>query len=340
MLNPEMGGGEALRGGVYIGIVTSNHDPENQGRIKLVFPWMADAVESHWARVATLYAGDDRGWYFMPEVGDEVLVAFEHGDLNHPFVIGSLWNGQDPLPEPGHPDGENNHKVIETRSGHKLTWDDTPGAEKISLVDSSTNNRLTIDVAADDISIVAATGDIHIKAPAGSINFSSKTMTEQVKQTKDHTSGATHGITVKQSDYIEAVSSGKSLTVGSSMSRSAQSTSVSASSSMTSTGGSLSVSVSADATTEMTGAVTQTIGTSSMSVGVVSDKSPVKNWMMGSATINADSVMGLNSQTFTMMSGLLNMQVDGQLTLMGSPIIHLGGLMNLQANNVGFKTQG
>jgi len=339
VLNPD-GSDEAVRGGVYIGVVTSNHDPDNRGRIKLVFPWMADAVESHWASVATLYAGKDRGWYFMPEIGDEVLVVFEHGDVSHPYVVGSLWNGQDPLPEPGHPDGENNHKILETRAGHTMVFDDTDGAERISLIDSSLDNRMIIDVAGDEISIVAATGDIHIKAPAGSINFTSKTMSEKIEETKQHTSGATHDITVQKAHYSESVGSAKSLTVGATMSRTAQTTSVSASASMSSTGGSLSVSVKESASTEMTGPVTQTVGQAQIEVGTMMSHSPMKTWTIGMAEVHSKSLMGLRSQTMTMMAGLFNLQADGQMALVGSPIIHLGGLINLQANNVAFKPSG
>lgn len=334
------GSDEAVRGGVYIGVVTSNHDPDNRGRVKLVFPWMADTVESHWAPVASLYAGKDRGWYFMPEVGDEVLVVFEHGDINHPYVIASLWNGQDPLPEPGHPDGENNHKILETRAGHRMVFHDTAGAERIELIDSSNDNRLTIDVAGDEISVVAATGDIHIKAPAGSINFKSKTMSEKVEQTKQHTSGATHDITVSQAHYSESVGNAKSLTVGATMSRSANTTSVSASASMSSTGGSLSASVKRSASTKMTGPVTQTVGQATIEVDTMISHSPVKTWTIGMADVHAKALMGLRSTSMTFMSGLINLQADGQMALTGSPVIHLGGLINLQANNVGFKPGG
>lgn len=339
MLRPD-GSDEPLRGGVYVGLVTNNHDPENRGRIKVTFPWMADAVESHWAPVATLYAGKGRGWYFMPEVGDEVLVVFEHGDINHPYVVGSLWNGKDPLPEPGHPDGQNNHKILETRAGHTMVFDDTEGAERISLIDSSLDNRLVIDVSGDEISIVAATGDIHLRAPAGSINFNSKTMSEKVELTKKHTTAARHAITVKQAHYSESVGNSKSLSVGTTMSRSAQSSSVSASVSMSSTGGSLSAGVKTSAATRMIGAVNQTVGEATIEVGTMISYSPAKLWTIGTAEVIAEQAMGLSCQSLTLLSGLMNLKADGQMVILGSPVLHLGGLINLQANNVGFKPGG
>ena len=63
--------------GVHVALVTNNKDPENQGRVKVRFPWLDDTAESHWCRLSARYAGKDRGMYFVPEVGDEVLVVFE-----------------------------------------------------------------------------------------------------------------------------------------------------------------------------------------------------------------------------------------------------------------------
>ena len=81
--------------GVVTGEVDDLDDPEGEGRIRVRFGWLPGNNQSYWAPVATLMAGDRRGSWFMPEVGDEVLVAFDHGDVNHPYVIGFLWNGQD-----------------------------------------------------------------------------------------------------------------------------------------------------------------------------------------------------------------------------------------------------
>ena len=78
--------------GVVVGVVTNNQDPDGLGRVKVKFPWLSDADESSWARIAAPMAGKERGLYFLPEVDDEVLVIFEHGDLRFPFVPGALWN--------------------------------------------------------------------------------------------------------------------------------------------------------------------------------------------------------------------------------------------------------
>ncbi len=80
--------------GVAIGIVTNNRDPEKLGRVKVRFPWLSDVNESAWARLCSPLAGKGRGFYYLPEIDDEVLVAFEFGDINRPVILGSLWRGE------------------------------------------------------------------------------------------------------------------------------------------------------------------------------------------------------------------------------------------------------
>jgi uncharacterized protein involved in type VI secretion and phage assembly len=159
--------------GVVIGIVTNNQDPEGLGRLKLKFPWRDSADESSWARLAVPMAGNQMGTYFIPEVGDEVLVAFEHGDISMPFVIGSLWNGQDKPPE-SNSNGKNNKRLIKSRSGHQLIFndesgketveihtkmghqivlDDSSGSEKIEVKDKTGSNSILIDSSQNSITI-------------------------------------------------------------------------------------------------------------------------------------------------------------------------------------------
>jgi len=126
--------------GVYPVIVTDNKDPENQGRLKIVFEG-----REIWARLATLMAGDNRGTWLIPDVKDEVLVAFEAGDARRPYVIGALWNSRDRPPESMDSAGNNNRKVLRSRNGVKITLDDqdgqeafiveTPGAQKLTMKD-------------------------------------------------------------------------------------------------------------------------------------------------------------------------------------------------------------
>ena len=155
--------------GVVVGIVTNNQDPENMHRVKVRFPWLSNEVESNWARVAAPMTGKDRGAYFLPEVEDEVLVAFEHGQVDHPFVVGSLWNGKDDAPE-SNSDGENNHRTIKSRSGHVLRFNDKSGSETIEIIDKTGSNKIVIDSAKNTITIEAKS-DITIKSTTGKLTM-------------------------------------------------------------------------------------------------------------------------------------------------------------------------
>ncbi len=161
---------EARLYGVTVGVVTNNQDPDGLGRVKVKFPWLSDDVESHWARVVTPMAGNDRGLFFLPEVDDEVLVAFEHGSPEFPYVLGALWNGKDKAPE-SNDDGENNMRTIKSRSGHVVRLDDTDGSEKIEIVDGSGANSIVISTADNTITITAD-ADITIESGSGKLILS------------------------------------------------------------------------------------------------------------------------------------------------------------------------
>lgn len=164
--------------GVVLGVITNNQDPNHIGRVKIYFPWLSDDNETDWVRIASLMAGNERGSYFLPEVDDEVLVAFEQGDINYPYVIGFLWN-QEAKPPQSNENGQNNirkitsrsgHEIIfndddtsgqekieiHTNSGHKIVLDDSIGQEKIEIVDKTGNNKMTIDSVQNAISIESA----------------------------------------------------------------------------------------------------------------------------------------------------------------------------------------
>ena len=156
--------------GVTIAVVTNNQDPDGIGRVKVRFPWLSDEEESHWARVLTPMAGNERGLYFLPEVEDEVLVAFEHGQADHPYVLGALWNGQDKPPETND-DGENNKRTLRSRSGHLIRLDDKDGEEKIEIIDASEKNSIVIDTADNTITL-KADADITIESGNGKLILS------------------------------------------------------------------------------------------------------------------------------------------------------------------------
>jgi len=165
--------------GVVVGIVTNNKDPEDLYRVKVRFPWLEDPNESNWARVASPMAGKGRGTYFLPEVDDEVLVAFEHGSIEFPYVVGALWNGKDNPPE-SNSDGQNKHRTLHSRSGHVIRFVDASGGERIEIIDKTGNNSVVIDSVKNtimiksqsDISVTSATG--RLKMSAVGIDIESK----------------------------------------------------------------------------------------------------------------------------------------------------------------------
>jgi phage baseplate assembly protein V len=158
--------------GVVTGVVTNTKDDEGLGRVRVRFPWLSGEEESWWARVAAPMAGPQRGAYFPPEVDDEVLVAFEHGDPRFPYVIGALWNGNHAPPE-SNKDGKNNKRTIRSRSGHVIRLDDTEGQEKIEIVDKAQKNSIVISTKDNTITI-AADADITIKSMGGNLTVSGK----------------------------------------------------------------------------------------------------------------------------------------------------------------------
>jgi uncharacterized protein involved in type VI secretion and phage assembly len=145
------------KGNVVVGIVTNNNDPDGWGRVKVKLPTMPGNDESNWARLVTPMAGNGMGIQFIPEVNDEVLVTFEYGDINRPFVIGSLWNGKDKPPE-GNGDvvsstGKVEKRIIRSRSGHTILLDDSDGKENISIVDKTKKNTFQIDSKSNSVLI-------------------------------------------------------------------------------------------------------------------------------------------------------------------------------------------
>ena len=171
--------------GVAMALVADNQDPKGLGRVKVTYPWRAADDESYWARIAVPMAGPEVGTFFLPEEGDEVLVAFEGGDLEHPYVVGALWNGEREPPE-DNADGNNDVRTVRSRSGHELTFDDaddgggitietsgghtvtlddSSGSEELSVADKSGQNSLTFDPNAGEVTLKAG-GTLTIEAPS------------------------------------------------------------------------------------------------------------------------------------------------------------------------------
>jgi phage protein D/phage baseplate assembly protein gpV len=142
--------------GVVVGIVTNLSDPDGLARVKVKFPTISENLESHWARLATPMAGSGRGFEFIPEVEDEVLVAFEHNDISKPYVIGGLWNGKDKPPLNNNElidNGKIKKRIIKSSSGHQIIFDDSANGEKISIIDKTGTNKIVIDSTNKSLSI-------------------------------------------------------------------------------------------------------------------------------------------------------------------------------------------
>jgi uncharacterized protein involved in type VI secretion and phage assembly len=158
--------------GVYTAIVTDNRDPDSLARVLVRVSGLDDAAAARgvWARVATMMAGQNRGTFFLPEVGDEVLVAFERGDPRVPYVIGALWNAKARPPATSH--DASSTKMIQSRSGVKFQIRDddknksvvieTPGGQRVTLQDGPGSVRIedgngnAVTLAASGVTITAS----------------------------------------------------------------------------------------------------------------------------------------------------------------------------------------
>jgi uncharacterized protein involved in type VI secretion and phage assembly len=145
-----------LISGVVPALVSNLDDPDDLCRMKVSFPWLGDKAESFWARVAMPGAGDRRGLVVLPEVGDEVLVAFEHGDPQRPIVVGGLFNGKDMPAAPAVDGGKVVKRMLVSRNGHKIELDDkddvitiSTGDGKHSIVLDQKNNKVVLATNGD-----------------------------------------------------------------------------------------------------------------------------------------------------------------------------------------------
>ena len=177
--------------GVFPAVVIDNVDPENLGRIQVQLSQMDESGQrgsTVWARVATLMAGKNRGTWFIPDVADEVLVAFEAGDVRRPYVIGSMWNGTNSPPETM--DANNSKKLLRSRNGVTVTLDDqsgqerfiveTPGGQKVTLKDGpgsieikdNNGNSVTLEAAG-----IVVNGSAKVTINASTVEISSGMVT-------------------------------------------------------------------------------------------------------------------------------------------------------------------
>ena len=156
--------------GVVSGLVTSNTDPDKLGRVKLRMPWRGEDFETEWARVVAPMAGKDQGTWFLPDVGDEVLVAFDGDDIRYPYVLGVLWSRTDPPPEKND-DGKNAIRLIKTPGGHLLKFVDREN-EDVILIQLRDGKKVEINSAG--ILIDDGANKITLDAKGGAVSIEAK----------------------------------------------------------------------------------------------------------------------------------------------------------------------
>lgn len=145
--------------GCHLAQVTSLDDPQGLARVKVrLLALDGDGHAEIWARVALPFAGDNRGTFFIPEVGDEVLVSFIAGDPRFPIVLGGLWNGSAQPPDTIDSGGRNVRKVIRSKNGVKLTLDDTDGQEQF-IVETPGGQKVTLKDGPGAVTIEDSNGN-------------------------------------------------------------------------------------------------------------------------------------------------------------------------------------
>jgi uncharacterized protein involved in type VI secretion and phage assembly len=152
--------------GVMVAVVTNNNDPDQKGRVKLKLPLQETETETDWVRISTLMAGKEMGSLFLPEVNDEVLVAFHLGEISQPIVIGALWNDKNKPPAPA---DKNDIRKIKSRSGHEFIFNDKSGDEGITVKTKKGHIIEFIDKE-DHIKISEQSGKNIISIKGGSAN--------------------------------------------------------------------------------------------------------------------------------------------------------------------------
>jgi phage protein D/phage baseplate assembly protein gpV len=167
------GGGGGRQLGVVIALVDDVDDPQQLGRVRLRFPWMDDNYVSDWARVAVLGGGKARGAAWLPETDDEVLVAFEFGDVRRPYVLGGLWNGKDAPPAYATDQGKQKARSLVSRIGHSLVMRDgddnatvelTSADGKLAIVLDQSNGEIKVTASETAKVTISAGGDLTISA--------------------------------------------------------------------------------------------------------------------------------------------------------------------------------
>jgi len=163
--------------GLYAALVTDMVDPQGLGRIQVSFPWLGSAGTDvrAWARLVSLYADDDQGWEILPEVGSEVVVGFEAGTIDRPYVMGAVWNGREALPQAA--EVANDKRLLKTRSGSRLEFDDAEGRAKVTLSMRS-GHQFVLDDAARQLTVRHSNGCEIVMTAGGQVRITANSTVE------------------------------------------------------------------------------------------------------------------------------------------------------------------
>jgi uncharacterized protein involved in type VI secretion and phage assembly len=174
--------------GVAEALVAAVDDPEREGRVRVRLPWFDSTEVSDWCRVANVFAGNGYGSTWFPELEDEVLVAFIHGDLRLPVVIGGLYNGKDKPPRARTADAD--PKTLKTKAGHELLLDDTSGSLGIE-VRTSAGHRLRLDDESNQITLELSGGpSVVLRQSGGELRLQATSITLDATTITLNASGA------------------------------------------------------------------------------------------------------------------------------------------------------
>ena len=316
--------------GAGIGIVTDLADPLQEGRILVELPWLGDQVQSHWCRLSTQQGGFSRGNFIRPEIGDEVMVMFEMGDINQPWVVGCLWNGSDAPPGPGNGDGKNDFKFFESRSDHQLIFNDGDDGGYIEIHNNEKKQHTKIDVPGQHIHTLADTGKITINAPNGKIRFECVDFNVHSTETTTVNVANSHTINVTGSRSTSIKQQNLSQKAGQSLSVTTPSLSVSASSAVeTSTGGtnlqigSTTAEIKPTLALEQSSPVTRNVGQATYKIGDIGtdlDGGNLGAGKSGPFTLNAGSLgMQLKEAFVTKVGGQTSVQF-GNIMMSGGTV--------------------
>ncbi|GBO53281.1 hypothetical protein APA_1188 [Pseudanabaena sp. lw0831] len=202
---------------MLVGIVSNNSDPKKWGRVRVKFPTLTEAHESNWARVVGVGAGASRGFDCLPEVNDEVLVAFEHGDIHRPYVIGGVWNGTDAPPAlvtDSVAEGKVRLRTFKTRVGHQLQFvEEDKGTKKGVYLNTIGGHNLRLNDS-DQFAELETTGGHKFRADDSS-KVISLTSTGDIT-VKTGTSGTTKDLTIDAANMTLTATTNITLKVGSS----------------------------------------------------------------------------------------------------------------------------